>query len=72
VNEDEDPVKCAIREVLEETNYDISAGIKRNRFVQRTVGENPVQLYLIPNVPVDFAFKPCTRYEIRLVLLLSL
>uniref|UniRef100_A0A914WE26 mRNA-decapping enzyme 2 n=1 Tax=Plectus sambesii TaxID=2011161 RepID=A0A914WE26_9BILA len=65
VNEDEDPVKCAIREVLEETSYDISAGIKHQRFVQRIVGENPVQLYIIPDVPADFPFKPSTRYEIR-------
>ena len=39
VNEGEDPARCAVREVLEETGYDISSIISNREFLETTVIE---------------------------------
>nr|CAG4650221.1 EOG090X07NG [Sida crystallina] len=72
VNEDEDPARCAVREVLEETGYDISTIIESREFLETTVNDQLTRLYVIPGVPHDSKFVPRTRNEIRAVQWFSL
>ncbi|XP_032835791.2 m7GpppN-mRNA hydrolase isoform X2 [Petromyzon marinus] len=65
VNEDEAPHDCAVREVLEETGFDIRDRIDLREFIELRVNEQLVRLYIIPGVPRDTAFTPRTRKEIR-------
>ncbi|VDP09144.1 unnamed protein product [Soboliphyme baturini] len=65
VNENEEPQNCAIREVLEETGFDIGDKIDESLYVERKVGENVVGLYLITGVSQEFVFRPQTRHEIK-------
>ena len=66
VNENEDPVKCAIREVYEETGFDCSHLINPNDFVEgQTSNYQYTRLYIVKNVPIDTKFCPRTRNEIK-------
>ena len=65
VNEQEDPARCAVREVLEETGFDISHLISAHEFLETTVNDQLTRLYLIPGVPHETKFIPRTRNEIR-------
>lgn len=66
VNENEDPVKCAIREVYEETGFDCSHLINPNDFVEgQTSNYQYTRLYLVKNVPMETKFAPRTRNEIK-------
>nr|CAG4647972.1 EOG090X07NG [Moina brachiata] len=65
VNEGEDPARCAVREVLEETGFDISNMISAKVFLETTVNDQLTRLYLIPGVPRNTKFIPRTRNEIR-------
>ena len=65
VNEEEEPHHCAIREVLEETGFDISPIISPNQFLETVINDQTVRLYVIPGVPTRTEFKPRTRCEIR-------
>jgi mRNA-decapping enzyme subunit 2 len=66
VNENEDPVKCAIREVYEETGYDCGHLINGNTFVEgQTSNFHFSRLYIVNNVPIDTKFCPRTRNEIK-------
>ncbi|KAG0728493.1 m7GpppN-mRNA hydrolase [Chionoecetes opilio] len=65
INVDEEPHKCAIREVLEETGYDISSQIDPNVFLETSIGEQYVRLYIIPGVPTTHDFVPRTKGEIK-------
>jgi len=67
VNEGEHPVRCAVREVLEETGFDISASISAEEFLETTVNDQLTRLYIIPGVPSNSQFIPRTRNEIRAV-----
>lgn len=66
VNENEDPVKCAIREVYEETGFDCTHLINPNNFVEgQTSNYQYTRLYIVKNVPIDTKFCPRTRNEIK-------
>ncbi|KAJ0175311.1 hypothetical protein K1T71_009452 [Dendrolimus kikuchii] len=65
VNEDEEPWKCAVREVLEETGFDISKLINKNEFIEAIIHEQIVRLYIIGYIPRDTKFQPRTRNEIK-------
>ncbi len=65
VNEGEDPARCAVREVLEETGFDISHLISVKEFLETTVNDQLTRLYIIPGVPQETKFIPRTRNEIR-------
>ncbi|XP_060525628.1 m7GpppN-mRNA hydrolase [Cylas formicarius] len=65
VNEEEDPVHCAIREVLEETGFDISPFINPEEYLESIVNDQLVRLYIIKNIPLNTEFKPKTRCEIK-------
>ncbi|XP_054287061.1 m7GpppN-mRNA hydrolase-like isoform X1 [Macrosteles quadrilineatus] len=67
VNQDEEPHKCAAREVLEETGFDISNLLNQNEYIEATIHEQLVRLYIIPGVPLDTKFEPKTRNEIKAV-----
>lgn len=65
VNEDEDPAHCAIREVFEETGFDITTYIDPNLYLESVINEQLVRLYVIPGISRKTKFKPKTRCEIK-------
>ncbi|CAK1581305.1 unnamed protein product [Parnassius mnemosyne] len=65
VNEDEEPWKCAAREVLEETGFDISKLINKNDYIEAMIHDQIVRLYIIGYIPRDTKFQPRTRNEIK-------
>ncbi|KAI3362257.1 hypothetical protein L3Q82_012222, partial [Scortum barcoo] len=65
VNEDEAPHDCAVREVLEETGFDIKNRIYKDRYIEQKITDQLVRLYIIPGVSKDTKFNPKTRKEIR-------
>ena len=69
INKDEKDIDCAIREVYEETGYDIrQAGLFSNeedvRSIDITMREQNMKLFVFPGVPMDTHFEPRTRKEI--------
>ncbi|CDH60497.1 dcp2-domain-containing protein [Lichtheimia corymbifera JMRC:FSU:9682] len=66
INQDEEYDHCAIREVMEETGYDISPLI-RDTYLQCTIREQSIRLYIVCGVPEDTKFMPQTRKEISQV-----
>ncbi|CAG9566326.1 unnamed protein product [Danaus chrysippus] len=65
VNEDEEPWKCASREVLEETGFDISNLINKQDYIEATIHDQIARLYIIGNISRDTKFQPRTRNEIK-------
>ncbi|XP_061654806.1 m7GpppN-mRNA hydrolase isoform X1 [Phyllopteryx taeniolatus] len=65
VNEDEAPHDCAVREVLEETGFDIKNRIGKDMYIEQKITDQLVRLYIIPGVSKDTKFNPKTRKEIR-------
>ncbi|GBM64761.1 m7GpppN-mRNA hydrolase [Araneus ventricosus] len=65
VNKDELPHHCAIREVLEETGFDISDLIDKEAFLEHYFNDQLIRLYIITGVPADAKFCPKTRNEIK-------
>ncbi|XP_026996927.1 m7GpppN-mRNA hydrolase [Tachysurus fulvidraco] len=65
VNEDEAPHDCAVREVLEETGFDIRDRICKDTFIEQKITDQLARLYIIPGVPKETKFNPKTRKEIR-------
>ncbi|XP_031630343.1 mRNA decapping complex subunit 2 [Contarinia nasturtii] len=65
VNENEDPLHCAIREVYEETGYDIASLAKPDEFIEGVLNYQYTRLYLIRDVPIETVFVPRTRKEIK-------
>lgn len=69
INKDEKDLDCAIREVYEETGFDIrEAGLIKDendvKYIEITMREQHMRLYVIRGVPKDFQFAPRTRKEI--------
>jgi mRNA-decapping enzyme subunit 2 len=69
INKDEDDLDCAIREVLEETGFDIrEAGLvpepKDQKYIEIVIREQQLRLYVFRGVPMDIDFQPRTRKEI--------
>ncbi|XP_061703596.1 m7GpppN-mRNA hydrolase isoform X1 [Syngnathoides biaculeatus] len=65
VNEDEAPHDCAVREVFEETGFDIKNRIGKDMYIEQKITDQLVRLYIIPGVSKDTKFNPKTRKEIR-------
>ena len=65
VNEEENPVDCAVREVHEETGFDIRSRINEDEFVDFMLNEQRSRLYIIRDVPMNTKFTPLTRKEIK-------
>ena len=69
INKDEDDLICAIREVYEETGYDLQAAgaVPANRDVKHIslpIRDQDMRLYVFRDVPMDTYFEPKTRKEI--------
>ncbi|KAJ3143880.1 mRNA-decapping enzyme subunit 2, partial [Irineochytrium annulatum] len=64
INKEEAELECAVREVLEETGFDISAHIRENEYVERTMKDQRIRLYIITGVPETTTFVTQTRKEI--------
>ncbi|KAJ3590578.1 hypothetical protein NHX12_008528 [Muraenolepis orangiensis] len=65
VNEDEAPHDCAVREVMEETGFDIKDRICKDMYIEQKIIDQVARLYIIPGVSKDTKFNPKTRKEIR-------
>ncbi|XP_053668122.1 m7GpppN-mRNA hydrolase [Anopheles marshallii] len=65
INENEEPANCAIREVYEETGYDISKLIVPTEYIDVIINYQFTRLYLVPGVPLTTVFMPKTRNEIK-------
>jgi len=57
---------------LEETGYDISPLIKEQDYVELTIREQRIRLYIVVGVPEDTEFCPKTRKEISVCYLFIL
>ena len=69
INKDERDIDCAVREVYEETGYDIrAAGLVKDedemKSIEVTMREQHMKLFVFPGVPKDTHFEPRTRKEI--------
>ena len=69
INKDEKDLDCAVREVYEETGFDIlGAGLvgkeEEMKFIEVTMREQHMRLYVFRGVPMDTHFEPRTRKEI--------
>ena len=69
INKDEPDLDCAVREVYEETGYDIkAAGLvgreEETKYIEVTMREQHMRLYVFRGVPMDTDFAPRTRKEI--------
>lgn len=69
INKDEKDIDCAIREVYEETGFDIhAANLVGNeedvKYIEVTMREQHMRLYVFRGVPMDTIFEPRTRKEI--------
>lgn len=70
INKDEKDLTCAIREVYEETGFDIrAAGLvpqdeDQAKYIDVTMREQHMRLFVFRNVPLDTHFEPRTRKEI--------
>ena len=65
VNQEEDHASCAIREVYEETGYDVSHLIDDNLYLEKVHNNQTVRLFLVAGVEEDFNFQPRVRGEVR-------
>lgn len=69
INKDEKDLDCAVREVYEETGYDVrEAGLTDDpdvvKAIDVTMREQHIRLFCIRSVPQDTVFAPRTRKEI--------
>uniref|UniRef100_T1IWP2 mRNA-decapping enzyme 2 n=1 Tax=Strigamia maritima TaxID=126957 RepID=T1IWP2_STRMM len=67
VNAEEEAHICAIREVLEETGFDMSKLINKDEYLEHSMNDQVIRLYIITGVPNDTKFQPKTRNEIKSV-----
>lgn len=63
-NKDEEDNNCAIREVLEETGFDVSNLLNKDEYIEMIFGQQRVRLYIITGVKDDTHFAPQTKKEI--------
>lgn len=64
INESEPTHECAIREVLEETGYNLAGQLDPANVIEMSIKEQWISLFVVPGVPEDFPFKTRTRKEI--------
>ncbi|XP_068694461.1 m7GpppN-mRNA hydrolase-like [Montipora foliosa] len=65
VNKDESAFDCAIREVLEETGFDMTHFADPEQYLEHNFQDHQVRLYIVPGVPEKTVFQPHTRGEIK-------
>lgn len=69
INKDEDDLDCAVREVYEETGMDLRAHDLvptggKPKYIEISMREQQLRLYVFRDVPMDYNFQPQTRKEI--------
>ena len=69
INKDESDLACAMREVYEETGYDVeAAGLARDpeatKYIDVAIQHQHIRLYVFRGVPMDALFEARTRKEI--------
>lgn len=69
INKDENDLDCAVREVYEETGYDARQDglVKQEsqiKYLDVSMREQHMRLYVFRGVPMDYPFEPRTRKEI--------
>ena len=68
INKDEEDIDCAVREVYEETGYDVrAAGLVNEseaRHIEVTMREQHMKLFVFVGIPMETHFEPRTRKEI--------
>ena len=69
INKEESDSTCAVREVYEETGYDLeAAGLvadgENTKSIEVTMREQSLKLFVFRDVPMDTHFEPRTRKEI--------
>ena len=72
INKDEDDLDCAIREVYEETGFNIKeAGLVPRddevKYIEISMRDQQIRLYVFRNIPMDTVFQPKTRKEISAI-----
>lgn len=72
INKAEPDLDCAMREVYEETGFDLRAtssvgGIENSKYIEMTIREQHMRLYIFTGVPTDAQFEPRTRKEISAI-----
>ena len=65
INEEEEDVNCAVREVLEETGYDVSQLVKQDVYLEKVIRFKTIRLFLVEGVQENFHFQPRVRGEIQ-------
>ncbi|XP_010492118.1 PREDICTED: mRNA-decapping enzyme subunit 2 isoform X2 [Camelina sativa] len=63
-SKDEEDHACAIREVLEETGFDVSKLLKKEEYIEFVFRQQRVRLYIVAGVTEDTLFAPQTKKEI--------
>uniref|UniRef100_A0A7N0UE00 Nudix hydrolase domain-containing protein n=1 Tax=Kalanchoe fedtschenkoi TaxID=63787 RepID=A0A7N0UE00_KALFE len=63
-SKDEEDHACAVREVLEETGFDISNLLDKNEYLEVKFGDQRVRLFIVSGVKDDTVFAPQTKKEI--------
>ncbi|CAL4885878.1 unnamed protein product [Urochloa decumbens] len=63
-NKDEEDHTCAVREVLEETGFDVSTLLNLDDHIEVSIGQQRVRLYIVTGVKRDTVFAPQTKKEI--------
>jgi mRNA-decapping enzyme subunit 2 len=63
-SKDEEDHACAVREVLEETGFDVSKLLKKEEYIEFTFREQRVRLFIVAGVTDDTVFAPLTKKEI--------
>ncbi|BEI99281.1 hypothetical protein CcaverHIS631_0403240 [Cutaneotrichosporon cavernicola] len=64
INKNESPEACAVREVLEETGYDMAPLLQPNEFLKTFINAQDVTMYLVLGVDENTVFKTKTKKEI--------
>ncbi|KAG6550427.1 hypothetical protein Mapa_008390 [Marchantia paleacea] len=63
-NKDEEDHKCAVREVWEETGFDVTERLQVEEYLEVVIGQQRMRLYIIAGVKEDTQFAPQTKKEI--------
>ncbi|TPX36241.1 hypothetical protein SmJEL517_g01584 [Synchytrium microbalum] len=64
INEAEEQVDCAVREVEEETGFNCSRFVYNDAFLEKSISGKEIRLYFAAGVPESTEFKTQTRKEI--------
>lgn len=64
IDQNENDVTCAVREVREETGFDLEDSINKDHFLETTMKDQNIRLYIIPGISEETHFAPRTRKEI--------